>query len=143
MFLNCQIVSSLPFSLGGEEGVPTRFTNLRLFIRESVDSLCRDGADTPISLNIQNCSKLPNAAVISFFRHITWSWSSSVPDNSLKVGKIICYSDTRKTAVFSRQTYHKIGTSAHLHFCTKQLLSGVCMILDKEILRRTFPNEQN
>ena len=31
-------------------------------IRESVDSLCRDGADTPISLNIQNCSKLPNTA---------------------------------------------------------------------------------
>ena len=52
----------------------------------------------PISLNIQNCSKLPNAAVISLFRHITWSRSSSVPDNSLKVGKIIRYSDTRKTA---------------------------------------------
>ena len=67
-------------------------------IRESVDSLCRDGANTPISLNIQNCSKLPNAAVISLFRHIIWSWSSSVPDNSLKVGKITRYSDTQKTA---------------------------------------------
>ena len=72
--------------------------NKRCDIRESVDSLCRDGADTPISLNIQNCSKLPNAAVISLFRHITWSRSSSVPDNSLKVGKITRYSDTRKTA---------------------------------------------
>ena len=71
---------------------------MRLCIRESVDSLCRDGADTPISLNMQNCSKLPNAAVISLFRHITWSWSSSVPDNSFKVGKITRYSDTRKTA---------------------------------------------
>ena len=125
--------------------------SMYVYIIESVDSLCRDGTDTPISLNIQNCSKLPNAAVISLFRHTTWSRSSSVPENSLKVGKIIRYTDTRKTAktpispsssssVFSRQTYHKIGTSAHLHFCTKQLLSGVCMILDKEILRRTFPN---
>ena len=57
--------------------------------------LCRDGADTPISLNIRTCSKLPNAAFIS---RITWSRSSSVPDNSLKIGKIICYSDPRKTA---------------------------------------------
>ena len=64
-------------------------------IRESVDSLCRDGADMPISLNIQNCLKLQNVAVIRLFRHITWSRSSFVPDNSLK---IIRYSDTRKTA---------------------------------------------
>ena len=54
------------------------YTVVLVCIRESVDSLCRDGANMPISLNIQNCSKLPNAAVISLFRHITWSRSSSV-----------------------------------------------------------------
>ena len=32
-------------------------------IIESVDSICRDGADTPISLNKSNGSELPNADV--------------------------------------------------------------------------------
>ena len=40
-------------------------------IRGSVDSLCRDGADTPISLNIQNPSKLLNADILSLYRHLT------------------------------------------------------------------------
>ena len=40
-------------------------------IRESVDSLCRDGADTPISLNIQNPSKLLNTDILSPYRHLT------------------------------------------------------------------------
>ena len=40
-------------------------------IIESVDSICRDGADTPISLNKSNSSELPNADVLSLFRQTT------------------------------------------------------------------------
>ena len=40
-------------------------------IRESVDSLCRDGADMPISLNIKNPSKFLNADILSLYRHLT------------------------------------------------------------------------
>ena len=40
-------------------------------IKESVESLCRDGADTPIGLNIQNPSKLLNAHILSLHRHVT------------------------------------------------------------------------
>ena len=41
------------------------------YIRESVDSLCGDGADTP-SLNKCNGSELSNAAALNPFRNITW-----------------------------------------------------------------------
>ena len=39
-------------------------------IGESVDSLCRDGADMPISQYKQNPSKLLTAEVLSLFRHL-------------------------------------------------------------------------
>ena len=59
---------------------------MKSIIRESIDSLCRDGADMPISLNKCNSSELSNAAVISPFRQITWSTSVSIHDKTLEVG---------------------------------------------------------
>ena len=53
---------------------------------ELVDSLCRDGAETPISLNILNSTELLNSAVISLYRHIIWFMTVSIPDQALKVG---------------------------------------------------------
>ena len=45
---------------------------LQGYIIESVDSICRDGADTPRPLSIQNGSELPSAAVTSAFRHMKY-----------------------------------------------------------------------
>ena len=39
-------------------------------LRESVDSLRGDGANTPINLYKQNPSKLPNAEILSLYRHL-------------------------------------------------------------------------
>ena len=39
-------------------------------IRESVDSLCKDGADVPIILYKQNPLKLQNAEILSLYRHL-------------------------------------------------------------------------
>ena len=64
-------------------------------IRESVDSLCRDGADTP---NKCNGSELSNAAAISAFRSITWPTSVSIHNKTLKGGKIHRYNDMRDFA---------------------------------------------
>ena len=47
-------------------------------IIESVHSICRDGTDTPISLNKSNGSELPNADVLSLFRQTTCSESASI-----------------------------------------------------------------
>ena len=60
-------------------------------IRESVDCLCRDGADTPISLNKCNDSELGNTGFISLFRHITWPMTVSI---HIKECKIHCYNMT-------------------------------------------------
>ena len=40
-------------------------------ISESVNCICRDGTDTPISLNKCNCSELQNADIISLFGNTT------------------------------------------------------------------------
>ena len=37
-------------------------------IRESVDSLCRDGADMPMPLYIRKACNCPNTAFVSLFR---------------------------------------------------------------------------
>ena len=63
------------------------------YIRESVDSLCRDGPDTPIKPNKCNGSEPSNMAAISPFRNITWPTSVSIHDNSLKGDKIHRYKD--------------------------------------------------
>ena len=63
------------------------------FIIESVDSICRDGADTPNSLNKSNGSELPNADILCLFRQTTCSASASIHYNTLK---IYSYSDSRK-----------------------------------------------
>ena len=70
----------------------------RLF-RESVDSICRDGADTPVSLNKCNSLELPNVVVLSLFRQTTCSTSASIHCNTLKVCKIHSYSDSQKIDV--------------------------------------------
>ena len=61
-------------------------------IIESVDSICRDGADTPISLNKSN------GDILSLFRETTCSVSASIYYNTLKVLKIYGYSDSLKIA---------------------------------------------
>ena len=65
-------------------------------ISDSVHSLCRDDANTPI--NKCNSSELSNTAAISHFRHVTWPTSVSIHNNTLKGGKIHCYNDRRKIA---------------------------------------------
>ena len=71
-------------------------------LSESVDSLCRDGTDTPIKCN---SSEIPNAAPISPFRNITWPTSVSRHANTLKGAKIHRYNaydirETAKTPIF-------------------------------------------
>ena len=67
---------------------------IRPIIRESVDSLYVGMAPTrPLAVYKQNNSKLPNAAVLSCFRHISVSTNGYIPDRTLKVCKIHCYSD--------------------------------------------------
>ena len=68
-----------------------------IIIRESVDSLCRDGADTPIKPKCDG-SELSNAGAISPFRNITWPTSVSIHDKTLKGGKIHRYNDMRDFA---------------------------------------------
>ena len=58
------------------------------YIRETGDSLYRDGTDTPLSLNKCNSSELSKAAAISCFRHIIWLTSVSIHNKTLKGGKI-------------------------------------------------------
>ena len=70
---------------------------LQLFLLyyQSVGRLCKDCANTPITLNKLNGSELPNSEVKAFFRHITGSeqlqgcitWHMSV-SKTLKVRKI-------------------------------------------------------
>ena len=69
-------------------------SSLIRYIIESVDSICRDGADTPISLNKSIGSELPNADVLSIFRQTTCSASASIHFNTLKVRKIYSYSSS-------------------------------------------------
>ena len=69
--------------------IHSEFRNLIIFILksyqnsnianiiESVDSICRDGADTPIKPK-SNGSELPNADVLSLFKQITCSASVSI-----------------------------------------------------------------
>ena len=64
---------------------------LSILIIESVDSICRDGADMPISFNKSNGSELPNADILSLFRQNTCSESASIHFNTLKVRKIYSY----------------------------------------------------
>ena len=68
---------------------PGNELHVHLYIRESVDCLCRDGTNTPIKPNILNSAELLNGAVISLYRHIIWHMTVSIP--SLKVGKVHSY----------------------------------------------------
>ena len=131
----------------------------RLSIIESVDSICRDGADTPISLNKSNGSELPNADVLSLFRQTTCSASASIHFNTLKVRKIYSYSDSRKfvkTRIVhhlllllllllsnSVQTaYRETGVSNRSNSFTKIIYTGAYMILDAQNLHTFSQNRQ-
>ena len=63
---------------------------------ESVDSICRDGADMPISLNKWNGLEFSNKDVLSLFRQTTCSTSASIHCNTINVRKIHSYSDSWK-----------------------------------------------
>ena len=55
-----------------ETGVYVGSTMARFFyIRESVDSLCRDDADMPMPPYIRKACNRPNAAFVSLFRYLT------------------------------------------------------------------------
>ena len=123
-------------------------------IIESVDSICRDGADTPISLNKNNGSELPNADVLSLFRQTTCSVSASIHYNTLKVRKIYNYTESRKfvkTRIVhhlllllllsnSVQTaYRETGVSNRF---TKIIYTGACMILDVQNLHTFSQSRQ-
>ena len=50
------------------------YTSIKIIkneIRESVDSLCRDGADMPRPPYIGKACTRPNATFVSLFRHLT------------------------------------------------------------------------
>ena len=124
-------------------------------IIESVDSICRDGADTPISLNKSNGSELPNADVLSLFRQTTCSESASTHFNTLKVRKIYSYSESRKfvkTQIVhhhllllsnSVQTaYRETGVSNRSNSFTKIIYSGAYMILDAQNLHTFSQSRQ-
>ena len=125
-----------------------------LAIIESVDSICRDGADTPISLNKSNGSELPNADVLSLFRQTTCSESASVHFNTLKVRKIYSYSESRKfvkTRIVhhllllsnSVQTaYRETGVSNRSNSFTKIIYTGAYMILDAQNLHTFSQSRQ-
>ena len=124
---------------------------------ESVDSICRDGADTPISLNKSNGSELPNADVLSLFRQTTCSASASIHYNTLKVRKIYSYSDSQKfvkTRIVhhlllllllsnSVQTaYRETGVSNRSNSFTKIIYTGAYMILDVQNLHTFSQSRQ-
>ena len=125
-------------------------------IIESVDSICRDGADTPISLNKSNGSELPNADVLSLFRQTTCSESASIHFNTLKVRKIYSYSESRKfvkTRIVhhllllllsnSVQTaYRETGVSNRSNSFTKIIYTGAYMILDAQNLHTFSQSRQ-
>ena len=125
------------------------------FIIESVDSICRDGADTPISLNKSNGSELPNADVLRLFRQTTCSVSASIHYNILKVRKIYSYSESRKfvkTRIVhhlllllsnSVQTaYRETGVSNRSNSFTKIIYTGAYMILDAQNLHTFSQSRQ-
>ena len=126
------------------------------YIIESVDSICRDGADTPISLNKSNGSELPNADVLSLFRQTTCSASASIHYNTLKVRKIYSYSDSQKfvkTRIVhhllllllsnSVQTaYRETGVSNRSNSFTKIIYTGAYMILDAQTLHTFSQSRQ-
>ena len=117
-------------------------------IIESVDSICRDGTDTPISLNKSNGSELPNADVLSLFRQATCSESASIHFNTLKVRKIYSYSESQKFVktriVYHllflllsnsvQTTYRETGVSNRSNSFTKIIYTGVYMILDAQYI---------
>ena len=134
--------------------VAVYFTYVESIIIESVDSICRDGADTPISLNKSNGSELPNADILSLFRQTTCSESASIHFNTLKVRKIYSYSESRKfvkTRIVhhllllsnSVQTaYRETGVSNRSNSFTKIIYTGAYMILDAQNLHNFSQSRQ-
>ena len=106
----------------------------------------------PLSLKKSNGLELPNADVLSFFRHTTCSASASAHYNTLKHCKIYTYSDCRKiekTPIVhhllssSVQTaYRETGDSNRSISFTKIIYTGACTILDTQNLH-TFSQSRH
>ena len=67
-------------------------------IIESVDYICRDGADTPISPIQTKRLETPERCSSEPFRHISVSMDGYIPKSTLKGHKIHHYSDIQKFA---------------------------------------------
>ena len=137
---------------------------LQYTIRESVDSLCRDGADRTRPFSKIEWLRTPKRGSYKpFLDTYTYSTSDSVPAKTLKVRKIHSYNDLRNmphvhpffgyfcsssssssssSANSVELAYRKSGTSTVLGFYMKRLLSLACVhvILDQENLRNFTHN---
>ena len=109
----------------------------------------------PLSLKKSNGLELPNADVLSLFRHTTCSAGASAHYNTLKHRKIYTYSDFRKiekTPIVhhlllllssSVQTaYRETGDSNRSISFTKIIYAGACMILDTPNLHTSSQSRQ-
>ena len=104
---------------------------MSIIIRESVDSLCRDGADMPIGLYKQNPLKLPNNEVLSLYRYLPLILECFCTNKTLKVAKIHCKSHNPKSSKLPvsptsssssvHTAYLKTGVNTHCSFNTKRL----------------------
>ena len=108
-----------------------------MVIIESVDSICRDGADTPIKPK-SNGSELPNADVLSLFRQATCSASASIHFNTLKVRKIYSYSESRKF-VKTRIVHHLLLL---LLFQFKRPTAKLGLVITLILSRKSFIQER-
>ena len=110
----------------------------------------------PLSLKKSNGLELPNADVLSLFRHTTCSASASHTYNTLKHRKIYTYNDFRKnekTPIVhhllllllssSVQTaYRETGDSNRSITFTKIIYAGACMILHTPNLHTSSQSRQ-
>ena len=111
-----------------------------LKIIESVDSICRDGADTLFKPKKSNVLELPNTDVLSLFRHTICAPSASVHYNTQQ-HKIYSYSDRWKIKKMPivhhlllsssvQMAYYETGVSNLSISFTKIIYTGVSIILD-------------
>ena len=107
----------------------------------------------PLSFKKSNGLELPNADVLSLFRHTTCSASASAHYNALKNRKTYTYSDFRKipkTPIIHllllsssvQTTYREIGDSNCSVSFTKIIYAGACMILDTPNLHTSSQSRQ-
>ena len=84
----------------------------------------------PLSFKKSNGLQLPNADVLSLFRHTTCPASASVHYNTLKERKIYSYSDFPK--IEKTLIVHYLRASNRSISVTKIIYTGAYMILDAQ-----------